>query len=923
MNAPVFLLALPLLGPLAGDGVVAVQAGTIHLVENGALIEGGGTIVLRDGKIVAVGADVEVPAGARVVSYGEDAVIVPGLVAADSSYGASFAAPRTASPTLRALDNFDPYTNLYPALRDGITTIYIAPARGRLIAGQGAVVKTFGDPDGERVLSESASIHGSIAAEARSTPGYWVPPVPATVDVGLGVEQRQLPRTTMGAVVALRELLAYAGGDASLAEEYGIETGPKLAELMEAGRAWRMGADSPEELRALLEVFGQAQLPLVIEGASGVSGSSAVAEEIAAAGVGVIAGPNHRGTADFGKGPQAAWPRYDVVSTLAGAGVKVAIAARRSGDLRFVAGLAMHGGLEADAALRAITLAPAELLGVADRVGSIAPGKDADFVVLNGPPLAATTGVIATWVDGDVAWKPKESSATVLEVDELHLGDGRVLSPGQLLMMDGKIREVGTRVAHPRGATVVRGAAAMPGMIDALGHLGLEGSKKSFSSRTDLRRIVEPGDYTDRRVAKAGVTTVHMGSRSASGNSLTMAYKPAGTDHARMVIAAPAALRMTWTQDNRATSGEAVRKTLGKAAEYKQKWEEYEKAIAEWTPAPAEPAEEVEDGGEDEEQDEDDDKDNDKDEDDDKKKKKKKKKKKGEKDPPRPVTGEWNGTLKVGDETFAMRLRLLECDLALEGTVRIEGQDELVALTGRREEYEVTLEGRADTARITIELELDGDALSGKGSDGAGIEGEIALQRTSEVYPIAERPERRKPETVKPPKGKPKSPGINRELEPLRQAMLGKGTAIVSVSREDEILECVAEFEKHGIRPVLWGASGATKVVDRIRGRVSGVLTRTSLVTLAREGIPVAFYSAAEEGAAELPTAAAYAVASGLSPAGAVRALTSDAAAMLSIGDRVGRLETGLDADVLLLDASPLELSSRVVRVWVDGEEVR
>ena len=87
-------------------------------------------------------------------------------------------------------------------------------------------------------------------------------------------------------------------------------------------------------------------------------------------------------------------------------------------------------------------------------------------------------------------------------------------------------------------------------------------------------------------------------------------------------------------------------------------------------------------------------------------------------------------------------------------------------------------------------------------------------------------------------------------------------------------------------------------------------------------GIPVAFHSDAEEGAADLPMAAAYAVSQGLSPAGALRALTHDAAKILSIDDRVGSLAAGKDGDVLLLDGSPLDAGTSVLRAWVNGVEV-
>jgi len=193
--------------PYAGDAVV-IKDGTIHLVEVGETIRDGAVLV-EDGKIVAIGpADtIDVPGGASVVDHGPDAVIVPGLVAVDSNYTQQAAGPRTADPTLLAIDQFDPYTPIVSALRSGITTVYLPPARGRLIAGQGAVVKTGGgsavSADG-RVLKERSGIHGSISSEARRTPGYWEPPVPATVDVGLGVPKPQLPTTTMGAASVSR-----------------------------------------------------------------------------------------------------------------------------------------------------------------------------------------------------------------------------------------------------------------------------------------------------------------------------------------------------------------------------------------------------------------------------------------------------------------------------------------------------------------------------------------------------------------------------------------------------------------------------------------------------------------------------------------------------------------------------------------------
>ena len=893
-----------LLAPTASSGQdVAIQAGRIYLVEDGAVLENG-TVLVRDGRIVAVGEDLSIPRGVRVVDYGPDAVLTPGLVSADSGYGSSIAAERTASPTLRASDHFDPYSNLKSALGVGVTSVYLAPARGRLIAGQGAVVKTYGEEGGQsRLISASACLHGSIAAEARRTPGYWEIPVPATVDVGLGVEQPQLPRSTMGAIVALEELLTLS--DAALAAEYGKEAGPALKALMASKTPWRMGAGSLSEVCALLEFFGKSELPLVLDSDYGAAEKP---EVVAAAGVAVIAGPQGRSGTDFGASPDSTWPDPGSISRLVLAGVPVAIVARNGVDVRAAAAMARKGGMSAEQALRSVTLTPAEVLGVADRVGSLSAGKDADFAVFNGDPMQATSSVIATWVSGELAHKPKSDVATVLEVEELHLGDGHVLRPGQLLMNNGRVAEIGTVVAHPRGATVVRGVAAMPGMIDVLGYLGTEGSKTRFDPKFDLRRILETGDELDRRVAKAGITTVNMGAKTATSPSTTMAYKPAGEDLERMVVSPAACMRLNWNHSSRTEAGKAVRSTLGKAAEYKKKWEEYEAAIAKWTPPAPEEAkdEDEEEEGAEEEKDS----------------KEEPKKKKGEKAPARPVTGEWRGAAKSEDGQHDIRIRLLERDLNLEGTLRADGIDELISLEGARDEYHVTLRGLSSLGVVTFDLQLEDKALTGKATlDGA--EAEATLEQVSDVYPVAQRAEESKPASVPTPKGKPKSPGIDRNLEPIRQAMLGKGAVVVAVDREDDILACIAAFEAHGIKPILWGARNAIKVASQIQGRVAGIVTGTNVAGLSQAGIPIAFASQAEQGAAALPQRVAGFVAGGMSPTAALRSLTSDAARMFALDDRIGFLRSGYDADVLLLDGSPLDVSSTIQRVWVNGEEIR
>ena len=936
--------------------VVAVQAGTIHLVEGGTVLEGGATILMSDGKITAVGKDVEIPAGARVVDYGPDAVIVPGLVAANSSYGGPRPSRRTADPFLLAADNFDPYTSYVFALQEGVTTCYFAPGRGRLIAGQGAVVKLGGSDASERVLNERAMIHGSLGADARNTPGYWEPPVPATIDVGMGVEQQQLPRTLMGAIVALEELLEMArtGKDDS---EYGAGVGAMLRELLDARVPWRMTADTQPEIRAALDFFTKQGLPLILESANE---AAPLAQEIARSGATVIVtaaiAPNQGGR-DFGKERDAVWPRFDAASALAAAGVKVAIAPDErasANNLRFSAALLCRGGLDADAGLRAITLAPAEIMGVADRVGSLTLGKDADIAVFNGHPVDVSASILATWVGGEIVFDAADvptgpdggarRAAVVVRVGELHVGDGEVISPGEILMQDGKIVAVGRSVGRPAGATVVKGAAAAPGMIDALGHLGLEGSGRVPAARFEMKRLAEPGDFADRRVARAGVTTIALSPRGVSRNGAPMmAYKPAGDDIERMVVADPVALRFQWTDKNRRESGKGVTEVLEKAVEYDKKWAEYEEKRAKWTPPAAEApkADTDEKEGEGAEGDK---KDGEKSEDakkDEPKKDDAAKKKKGDAEPPKPITGAWETKITLPPLMESrMRLYVEDLDGAVSGSLRCDAlSSTLIQVDGKRDKHAVVLSGAGSKGTVRLEGEAKDGKLTGHVTLG---DAKVAFEatQTSTEYEVARRSEVRKPKDEKKPeiKGEPKPPSVDPELEPFRRARKGEAAIVVGVDREDEILACVKAFEEAGIKPILLGAEDAWKVADKIRGRVAGVLLsqrvvwtepktgalkRNRYAELAASGIPVAFHSDAEEGAADLPLIAAYAVSQGMSPTAALHALTAGAARMLAIDRRVGKIAAGLDADVVLYDRSPLDVSATVLRVWVNGKEVR
>ena len=223
------------------------------------------------------------------------------------------------------------------------------------------------------------------------------------------------------------------------------------------------------------------------------------------------------------------------------------------------------------------------------------------------------------------------------------------------------------------------------------------------------------------------------------------------------------------------------------------------------------------------------------------------------------------------------------------------------AVTGTLADKEVELVGVGSRGSIQVRGALEEEKLAGKVTLG-GEEYELEAERTSREYEIAGRPELRKAKEEEPTevKGKPKSPGIDAKLEPLRPRMRGEKAVVVEVDREDEILECVEAFEDAGIKPVLFGAQDAWRVADEIRGRVAGVLlgqvrcagirargsragrtaTPSSPAPGSRSRSTATPRRAPASSGCSRPTASPRACA----PTVALRALTSDAAAML--GDR-------------------------------------
>lgn len=384
-------LAALLLLPAASFGqTVAVVGGEVHTGRGEVLP--GASVLVEDGKVTAVGAGVEVPEGVEVLSA-EGMVVTPGFLDAQTLLGTEPAggalvaiagdAGAGITPAARAADRFA--EGLAPLwLREGVTTVYLAPDPRRLIGGLGAVAKLAG-PRGTALLREDAAVAASFGESAVG-------------DTPPGRDRPTGPTTRQGMIYALRRTLVEAQEDT-----LGGEAGRVLGGLLAGETPLRVLVNKPDDIETALRVAGEFDLRLVLDQAAG---AGAVASRLTEADIPVVVGPAILAIGDGGP-MELASHSPATAAALHRAGVRIALSTfgSRGRSVAMEAVVAWAHGLPRDAALAAVTAGAAEILGVADRVGSLAPGLDGDLVVWNEHPIGTYARTEAVVVDGRVVFR--------------------------------------------------------------------------------------------------------------------------------------------------------------------------------------------------------------------------------------------------------------------------------------------------------------------------------------------------------------------------------------------------------------------------------------------------------------------------------------------------------------------------------------
>jgi imidazolonepropionase-like amidohydrolase len=355
-----------------------------------------GVLVIEKGKILAIGSAETTPippAADRVDVSGK--VILPGLICTHSHIGGMGGADSSApiQPDVRVFDSLNVLDSGFRrAVAGGLTTLNVMPGSGHLLSGRTVYLKLRGGKTIEDlfILDKDGKALGGVKM-ANGTNSQRKPPFPGTRG-----KSAALVRAHFIKAREYTEKMAQAQEDPSKMppRDLGLET---LGEVLQRKTIVHHHTHRHDDIATVLRLAKEFNFRVVLHH---VSDGWKIADEIAKAGV-----PCSVILVDSPGGKLEAMDiTFKTGAILENAGVLTAF---HTDDwitdsrlfLRSPA-LAVRAGMSRPGALKAVTLAGAEMLDLQDRIGSLTPGKDADFVVLSGDPLSVYTKVLETWVEG-------------------------------------------------------------------------------------------------------------------------------------------------------------------------------------------------------------------------------------------------------------------------------------------------------------------------------------------------------------------------------------------------------------------------------------------------------------------------------------------------------------------------------------------
>jgi imidazolonepropionase-like amidohydrolase len=396
---------------------VAIVGGRVEPISGEPLDSG--TILVVGGKITAVGPDLAIPGDATVIDA-SGGWVLPGFIEAHGHVGVHEEAegwagsdsneltePVTAH--VRALDAINPADlGFRDAVSGGVLAVNVNPGSGNPIGGQTAALKCWGRTVDDMLLKAPAGMKSALGENPKRVYG----------------ERKQSPSTRLGTAAVIRGALVDAANYLGKldAEQRKPENDRKYIDrdlkLEALGRVlrkeipWRQHCHRADDIATALRLAEEFGYDLVID-----HGTEAhlLADILAAKDIPVIIGPLFTSRSKVELRNRS----LDNPGKLASAGVTIAITTDHPvvpiNFLAHQAALSVKHGLDRDAALRALTINPARIIGVDDRLGSIEPGKDADLVIWSGDPLDVLSRVTRALMDGEEIYRFEDGEATFAE----------------------------------------------------------------------------------------------------------------------------------------------------------------------------------------------------------------------------------------------------------------------------------------------------------------------------------------------------------------------------------------------------------------------------------------------------------------------------------------------------------------------------
>jgi imidazolonepropionase-like amidohydrolase len=386
--------------------LIAIRNATIVPVTSATIPNG--TIVFNNGLITAVGAAVSIPANATVID-GTGLFVYPGLIDSGSHVGLEeiSAVPGTVdtaelgdiNPNARAEIAVNPHSNIIPVTRvNGITTVVTEP-EGGIISGSSAMIQLAGWTPQEMTLKAPLAMHIHFP-RLRSGAFDEVPQDEEAAKEATKNYTKQIDKLRD----AFRDAQAYAKASAARTNHPDIKRNDRdvileaLVPVVEGREPVVMHANLERDIRAALKFADEFKLKVILADAEDVA---RVIPELKSRNIQVILGPI------LSLPPREDDP-YDLVftnaKTLHDAGIPFAIQsgdAHNARNLPYNAAACAAFGLPKDVALRSVTIAPAQIFGIADKIGSLETGKLANIIITDGDPLEIVTHVKRLFIGGE------------------------------------------------------------------------------------------------------------------------------------------------------------------------------------------------------------------------------------------------------------------------------------------------------------------------------------------------------------------------------------------------------------------------------------------------------------------------------------------------------------------------------------------